>query len=109
MSEMILDPTDPTRAFIGSASEASMGIQVGDVTLTNVHTVDKCAGRACVVHAPSDHHMRSWALNWRDDRGLMERLCPHGIGHPDPDDMVYQRSVGRGWQGAHGCDGCCSP
>lgn len=104
---MILDPTDSSRAFIGSAAESEFGVQVGDATLVNVHPDTACAGRACVVHRPSDHHMRSWRLNWRGDRGLMERLCPHGIGHPDPDDMLFHAENGREWMGVHGCDGCC--
>ncbi|HYJ33818.1 MAG TPA: hypothetical protein VE326_11415 [Candidatus Binatia bacterium] len=108
MTQMIPDPTDDTVWFIGSAAEAELGVQVGDATLFNVHTPDLCAGQHCVVHRPSAHHMRGWRLNWRGDRGLMERLCPHGTGHPDPDDLAYHYRVGRGWMGVHGCDGCCA-
>lgn len=104
---MIPDPIDDSVWFIGSAAEASLGVQVGDATLVNVHPPERCAGQPCVVHRPSAHHMRAWTLNWRGDRGLMERICPCGVGHPDPDDMAYQVSVGRAWQGTHGCDGCC--
>jgi hypothetical protein len=36
----------------------------------------------------------------------MERLCPHGLAHPDPDDyLVRTQEVGT----AHPCDGCCNP
>lgn len=69
--------------------------------LINVHSDEKCAGGPCVIHNPSDHGMRDFPLHWRSDRGIMERLCPHGIGHPDPD---QQLRVG---EGVHGCDGCC--
>lgn len=31
----------------------------------------------------------------------MERICPHGVGHPDPDCMYAKRDT------VHGCDGCC--
>lgn len=31
-----------------------------------------------------------------------ERTCPHGVGHPDPDDVLNEDKV-------HGCDGCCHP
>lgn len=80
--------------------------------LTNVHHPDRCAGRPCCVHNPSDHHMREWRTNWRADRGLMERICPaHGIGHPDPDHMTFvreTRSEEDAWaEGVHGCCGCC--
>ncbi len=74
--------------------------------LVNVHSPKRCRGRHCVLHDPSDHHMRSWPLVWRNDRGFMERQCPHGIGHPDPDSAAFQRSVGNPI-GVHGCDGCC--
>lgn len=70
-------------------------------TIYNVHPMDDCIGRPCVMHAPSNHHMREWKTHWRADRHLMERLCPHGIGHPDPDDISEDR--------VHGCDGCCRP
>jgi hypothetical protein len=41
----------------------------------------------------------------------MERLCQHGVGHPDPDHIDYVRRT-RGtraaWgDGVHDCDGCC--
>lgn len=52
--------------------------------------------------------MRDWPQFWRDDRGLMERICSHGIGHPDPDDLAYKiRTGGDDAEGVHGCDGCC--
>lgn len=78
----------------------------------HVHSREVCAGHACCLHAPSDHRMRDWQLHWRNDRGLMERLCPHGIGHPDPDDLAHGESVMPGsaaGRGIHGCDGCCTP
>jgi hypothetical protein len=110
MTQMIPDPTDSSKWFIGSAAEPAFGAQVGDATLVNVHPPERCVGRPCVVHHPSDHHMRGWSLNWRGDSRLMERMCPHGIGHPDPDDMTYQASIGQqNCIGIHGCDGCCTP
>lgn len=73
------------------------------------HSPDKCQGRACCIHSPSAHHMRKWPMNYRFDKGVMERLCECGIGHPDPDDAAYQESVGRGYLNTHGCCGCCAP
>ena len=63
------------------------------------HAPSSCAGRPCVVHNPSDHPMSKFPTLWRSDRDIMERICPHGVGHPDPDDLSADRS--------HGCDGCC--
>lgn len=80
----------------------------------SVHPPEQCAGRPCVIHDPSDHHMRAWPTNFRTGGMFdikpahMERICPHGVGHPDPDDAAFQASIGSD-VGVHGCDGCCSP
>jgi hypothetical protein len=111
-------------------AEPEHGIQMGH-GLVKVHPRTACAGRGlpCVIHSPSEHHMREWPLNWRSDTRVMERVCPHGVGHPDPDHMTYVRSLTpehlcpdqqRPYdtarlciyphlesQGIHGCDGCC--
>jgi hypothetical protein len=80
--------------------------------LTGVHPRASCVSEHCVIHNPSDHCMRQFPTHWRADRKLMERICPHGIGHPDPDDIAFKRAA-RGDKFAdteevHGCDGCCS-
>lgn len=74
-----------------------------------VHSNGSCAGEGCSIHHPSLHSMIGWPLNWRSDRRMMERLCKHGIGHPDPDDYWYRlRNLPVSLQSlAHGCDGCC--
>lgn len=77
---------------------------VGSDRVLLVHPKTKCKGQHCCIHNPSDHHMKEWPQNWRDDRGIMERICPHGIGHPDPDDPAFKNPI----NGVHGCDGCCS-
>lgn len=77
--------------------------------LTNIHDKSKCKGQFCCVHNPSEHHMRTWPLNWRNDTSVMERICPHGVGHPDPDDAAYNIRIGQEWKTTHGCDGCCHP
>ena len=77
--------------------------------LVNVHTPDQCKGRPCCIHNPSAHHMRDWPMVWR--RGLMERTCPCGMHHPDPDHMAYALMrpgrVGEYESGVHGCCGHC--
>ena len=75
--------------------------------LVNVHGPDECSGEHCVIHNPSDHPLRDAPLHWRADKGVMERICPHGIGHDDPDDVAHRERVGRESSGLHGCDGCC--
>jgi hypothetical protein len=78
---------------------------IGSDRVLNVHDKDKCAGEHCCIHNPSNHHMVTWPQHWRDDRGLMERICPHGVGHPDPDDP----KIANEYEAIHGCDGCCNP
>jgi hypothetical protein len=67
-----------------------------------VHAPSKCEGKPCVFHNPTPHSMSDRPIILRET-GLIERSCPHGIGHPDPDSVDY---YGEGW-GIHGCDGCC--
>jgi hypothetical protein len=52
-------------------------------------------------HAPRDIPLNSAPQVWRDDTRIMERICIHGIGHPDPE-LEY-----KGTDAVHGCDGCC--
>jgi hypothetical protein len=73
------------------------------------HAEDVCLMSPCSIHSPSEHHMSTWPQHWRwapphDYRGIMERICEHGIGHPDPDDLKIQLHQDAG---IHGCDGCC--
>ena len=86
--------------------EDLIGLHDGRVLVT--HPPQRCAGNACCIHNPSVHPLDTAPLHWRGDIGLMERTCPHGIGHPDPDDIAYKARVtgDDGW-GVHGCDGCC--
>ena len=96
--------------WTGHMYDEMWGSYIGIHTLINIHDAKLCAGRACVMHNPSDHHMREWRLSWRGDKRVFERSClDHGIGHPDPDDAKYLASVGRGAYNIHGCDGCCRP
>lgn len=67
--------------------------------IVGVHNRNQCKNDYCTIHSPSLHSMLGFPQRWRQDRGFMERICPHGVGHPDPDDIVMDRS--------HGCDGCC--
>jgi hypothetical protein len=87
------------------------GAQVGK-GLLRTHGTKQCSGPLgengrpiCCIHNQSKHHMVSWPQNWRSDKNMMERLCSHGIGHPDPDDLKVRTT---NWAGIHGCDGCCA-
>lgn len=104
-----------------SGAEPTQGAQVGNILL-RTHGPAQCVGEYCCIHNPSDHPLRDAPMNWRGDRGLMERLCQHGVGHPDPDDLTHKQRVfmqrydesyreryeARAFA-IHGCDGCCRP
>ena len=68
------------------------------------HKKDLCAGQHCTIHNMSNHSMRDYPQLWRGDRNIMERVCPHGVGHPDPDDFNVMTNP---HEVIHGCDGCC--
>jgi hypothetical protein len=82
----------------------------GDISfppLANIHDANgECYAFGCVIHAPTEHPLSDAPYNWREDRRIMERICEHGVGHPDHDAANYERRHG-GDSGLHGCDGCC--
>lgn len=93
------------------------------ITLLNgetlkTHRKDACTGPPCVIHSPSDHPLKGAPLFWRPERMLMERVCEHGVHHPDPDDRSHwERRIGddpisRGFLDLRieheDCDGCCT-
>lgn len=74
-----------------------------ELTVYKAHAADACSGNYCTIHNRSKHSMRKFPQHWRADRAIMERICPHGIGHPDPDEInldIAGRSI-------HGCCGIC--
>lgn len=89
----------PTRRYVTGTGQI----------LIDVHAeTPECAVLGCVIHSPTDPH-RDWPTHFRADSGLMERICPHGIGHPDRDSVAWFERRGRTHMNVHGCDGCCAP
>lgn len=94
-------------------------VTVADGSLMTVHSWKTCAGQPCPFHNPSGHHMADWPFTIRMDKwALVERVCVHGVGHPDPDSVLSietraaEQGLGdAGWVSVHGCCGaaCCSP
>lgn len=83
----------------------------GNGRKVDVHASGQCAGQNCSIHNPSNHVLKDAPLTWRSDRRMMERICSHGVGHPDPDDVSYNVMVldkDEESYSMHGCDGCCS-
>lgn len=77
------------------------------------HGREHCQGRdphPCPWHKPTRHSMRSFRRLIRFDKyGLVERVCEHGVGHPDPDSVAFIVSLRPDLADAvstHGCDGC---
>lgn len=75
------------------------------------HEASECALPYCAVHNPSAHPLRDAPQRWRTDVSILERLCPHGFGHPDFDSLFYVQATKGGAAAAalsvHTCDGCC--
>ena len=88
-------------------AEHSYGSQIGKHDWP-VHSANKCEGQCCTFHNPSNHKMKNWPMNLRlDNHALVERMCEHRVGHPDPDSVAFFESVGITHMGIHGCDRCC--
>jgi hypothetical protein len=87
------------------------GVQHWGVSvIRQIHAERLCRGRGyCSIHNPSVHHMNDWPYIWRSDETQMERLCPHDVAHPDPDDLKYWvEEANAPWKAVHECDGCCN-
>lgn len=75
---------------------------------------DECREFGCVIHNPSDHPLKDAPTHWRVagpwdiNPSHMERICEHGVGHPDPDSVAYRIRHGQDGLEVHGCDGCCT-
>lgn len=60
----------------------------------------------CVIHKPMPGPWELWPTHWRFDRRIMERICPHGVGHPVAESWSYLPD----YELVHGCCGCqCHP
>lgn len=93
--------------IIINAAEPVWGAQVGKVKV-RVHELKDCTPHPCPFHNPSDHAMKDCEMNIRMDKyALVERICEHGMGHPDPDSLAYFKRQGIEGLGIHGCDSCC--
>jgi hypothetical protein len=66
----------------------------------NVHRMEDC-NPPCTIHSHGEHPLAHEPLLWRNDRGIFEHICEHGVGHPCPDSLNND-------SGIHGCCGCCA-
>jgi len=67
-------------------------------------------GTMVVIYQSPGNVMHGLPLS-RRETGLLEAICPHGIGHPIPESTLHMDTHGpsgaKGTWGVHGCDGCC--
>lgn len=80
--------------------------RTGTGQLLSTHDRLRCVWKWCVIHSPMPGPWDGWPTHWRTDRRIMERMCPHGVGHPAAEEYMIHA------EGAliHGCDGCeCHP
>lgn len=88
--------------YLQEFAESMRAIPIDDLF---THPEWACTGQVCCVHNPTDHVMKDFKQVWRPDRRIIERVCEHGVGHPDPDDFNIRNML---TDSIHGCDGCCA-
>lgn len=116
MSEEDVDMSNLTAVQL-AFTNADRELGASDLTfvsnglLKGVHSPSNCADQpwGCWVHTPKSHALASAPIRWRDDKGTAERICDHGISHPDPQDVAYWWSIRGRDVTVHACDGCCGP
>lgn len=107
--------TDRDRADIEATAdrlaETDVVMLEGGRALVDVHSPTACADQpwGCWIHRPFAWALASAPVKWRSDRGIAERVCAHGVGHPDLQAQIYAARVDHRDISVHGCDGCCGP
>ncbi len=98
---------DPKTGYYTVVSDSPKGETLG---VFRSHGPSDCLGdHPCAIHnTASDHPLSEAPMFWREDIGLLERICGHGVGHPDFDSSKWLASVGQDPRDSHGCDGCCA-
>lgn len=98
---------DPETGFFTDLADNPEGPKVS--RLNFVHSQMACAYRHCAIHGTASIHPLSMEpLIWDDDYQTVQRLCAHGIKHPDKDNVDYFEEIG-GFPYVHNqCDGCCT-
>jgi hypothetical protein len=71
------------------------------------HTQGTCYGPYCAIHNPMPGPWAEWPRLWREDRNILERVCPHGVGHPVAEMYEWAITNGHGYSLVHGCCGEC--
>lgn len=78
-----------------------------NLNLVGIHNVYNCR-QPCPIHnSQSTHPLQAAPLYWNPNRAIIERVCSHGVHHPDYDSAMYYYSVNQTNENVHMCDGCC--
>jgi hypothetical protein len=100
--------------------EMSVGVSEFFTSGGRTHTKEQCkatrkqgAPKGCVLHKPTPHKLTGSKQILRRST-LIEDVCSHGIGHPNPDSARFLNwrdgyDPDKGSWFTHGCDGCCGP
>jgi len=75
-------------------------LELGQMIRT--HRSEHCLGEFCAIHRQMPGPWAGWPRHWRDDRELLERICPCGVGHPVAEMYLIPQTPGRL---VHGCCG----
>lgn len=79
-----------------------------NVILRNVHDENvRCMILGCVIHNPTKDsvmNIEKWDYWWD---GIMYRVCPHALIHPDVDSANFHSRNGDEDILTHVCDKCC--
>lgn len=76
----------------------------------HAHAAKQCVGEYCALHNPMPGPWDQWPRLWRQDRHLLERVCPHGVGHPAVEQLEWWKFLNQEYMWIHGCCGCpCHP
>jgi hypothetical protein len=83
-------------------------LESGQVLQTHLRSA--CMGTWCCIHTQMPGPWSSWPRLWRDDRGVMVRVCPCNVEHPVAE--MYEPAIylNREYMLVHDCCECpCSP
>jgi hypothetical protein len=65
----------------------------GTGQVMTTHLPMHCRFRWCVIHHPMPGVWDEWPTHWRDDRRIMERICPCGVGHPAAEEYLFHSTA----------------
>lgn len=68
----------------------------------------ECQEHGCPIHNPSDRAVAIGTTHYNTERQRMDRVCEHGLAHPDPDSQDWRERHFGDRDDEHDCDGCCA-